>query len=271
MAEELRDIEPLRRLLSHQPLAILSDIDGTLAPIVPDPETSAITRRARNALRDLIGQGARVGFVTGRALEKARDIVNMQGAYFGANHGLNIYADGIVETPESVRPYVGLVADVLREIGGIGTTGVIVEDKGPIVAFHYRMAHDEQEAEAAIRAAIARSPTAGQFRIHQGRRVIELRPGLPMDKGTAVADLAHRMGARSLLTMGDDATDLDMFRGAALLEAEGIPAVRVAVQNPEVGDELIDAADYYVKGVAGVETMLEELVRALRSKAPASP
>ena len=71
MAEELRDIEPLRPLLERKPFAILSDIDGTLAPIVPNPEDARISVRAREALLALIEEGVRVGFITGRALEKA--------------------------------------------------------------------------------------------------------------------------------------------------------------------------------------------------------
>lgn len=271
MAQELQDIEPLRPLLSHRPLAILSDIDGTVAPIVKDPDSSRITLRARRAFQDLIAEGVQVGFVTGRALEKARAIVDLPDAYFGANHGLNIYANGSVETPESVRRYVGLLRKVLEEIGGIGMQGLIVEDKGMVVAFHYRMAPDEPEAEAAIKGAIARSPSAKAFRVYQGRRVIELRPPLDLDKGTAVADLARRMGAASVITMGDDLTDLDMFRGTELLMTEGIPGARIAVRSAEVGPEFLEEADYWVRGVEGVEWLLEEVLTVLRSTAPASP
>jgi len=264
MAEELRDIEPLRPLLDRKPFAILSDIDGTLAPIVANPEDAHISPRARDALLVLIELGAGVGFITGRALEKAREIVDIPGAYFAGNHGLNIAADGLAEAPEELRPYVAWAQQVIRDASGIKIPGVIVEDKGPVVAFHYRMADEEEPARAAIERAIGLSEAARNFRVQQGRKVIELRPPIAIDKGTAVETLAMRLGAESVLTMGDDATDLDMFRGAGALRERGIPAASVAVWSYEVQPEVLEGTDYFVRGVEGVEWMLEEIVKALR-------
>lgn len=265
MAEELRDIEPLRPLLDRKPFAILSDIDGTLAPIVPNPEDAHISARARNALLALIEAGVGVGFVTGRALEKAREIVDIRGAYFAGNHGLNIAADGFAEAPEELRPYVAWAQQVIRDASHVKIPGVIVEDKGPVVAFHYRMAEDEDAARAAIEGAIGSSEAALNFRVQQGRKVIELRPPLAIDKGTAVETLAKRLGARSVLTMGDDATDLDMFRSVGVLREQGTLAASVSVWSYEVQPEVLESTDYFVRGVEGVEWLLEEIVKALRS------
>jgi len=264
MAEELRDIEPLRPLLDRKPFAILSDIDGTLAPIVPNPEDARISARARDALLALIDEGVAVGFVTGRALEKARNIVDIPGAYFAGNHGLNIAADGIVEAPEELRPYVGWAQQVIRDACDLNILGVIVEDKGPVVAFHYRMAEEEDAARAAIESAIASSPSARNFRVQQGRKVIELRPPIAIDKGTAVEVLAMQMAAKSVLTMGDDATDLDMFRGVRDLRERGVPGASVSVWSYEVQPVVLESTDYFVRGVEGVEWLLEEIVKALR-------
>jgi trehalose 6-phosphate phosphatase len=264
MAEELRDIEPLRPLLTRKPLAIFSDIDGTLAPIVPHPEDARISARARDAILQLIGEGVRVAFVTGRALEKARAIVDIPGAYIAANHGLNVAADGHVHTPDEVRPYVEWAQQVVRDASDLHIPGVVVEDKGPVVAFHYRMADSEEEARAAIQAVVAASEAAAHFRLQEGRKVIELRPPLAIDKGTAVETLAGQMGAQSVLTIGDDATDLDMFRGVRNLQAVGVPGASVAVWSNEVQPVVLENTDYFVRGVEGVEWLLEELVKALR-------
>lgn len=264
MAEELRDIEPLRPLLDRKPFAILSDIDGTLAPIVSNPEDARISARARDALKALIEEGVGVGFVTGRALEKAREIVDIPGAYFAGNHGLNIALDGVVEAPEVLRPYVGWAQQVIRDASDVNIPGVIVEDKGPVVAFHYRMAEEEEAARTAIERAIGSSEAARHFRVQQGRKVIELRPPLAIDKGTAVEELARRLGARSVLTMGDDATDLDMFRGVRNLREHGTPGASISVWSYEIQPAVLESTDYFVRGVEGVEWMLEELVKALR-------
>ncbi len=212
MAEELQDIEPLRPLLSHKPFAILSDIDGTLAPIVPNPEDARISSRARDALLQLTGQGVLVAFVTGRAPEKARELVAIPGAFIASNHGLNVEADGKTQTPDEVQQYAGWARQVIRDASALRVRGVIVEDKGPVVAFHYRTAESESEARAAIADFVSGSAAAAHFQVHEGRKVIELRPPLDVHKGTAAELLIGRMGAKSVLAIGDDVTDLDMFR-----------------------------------------------------------
>ena len=264
MAIELHDIEPLRPLLKHRPLGILSDIDGTVAPIVPNPEDAHITARASELIGSLLDAGVRIAFVTGRALEKAREMVEFPDVYFAANHGLNILVNGTIETPESVRPYVGWAGDVLKDLSVIAVPGVVVEDKGPVIAFHYRKAESEAEAVEAIWAAIRSSQAAQAFRVQEGRKVLELRPPLSIDKGTAVDTLAKRMEVQSVICLGDDATDMDMFLGVERLKAHGLPAVSVAVWSPEIPATVLDHTDYMVRGVEGTEWLLQELLKAIR-------
>ena len=101
MAKQLRDIEPIRSLLTHRPLAVFSDIDGTLAPIVPDPQDARVTDRARESLRDLMALGVGVGLITGRDLAKAREMTGLPDVWYAANHGLTLSIGGVDETPEA--------------------------------------------------------------------------------------------------------------------------------------------------------------------------
>lgn len=263
MAQELRGVEPLRPLLENGPLALFSDIDGTLAPIVPDPSDAAVTPRTREALGRLVAAGVKVAFVTGRTLEAATRILGIEGAWVAANHGLDLLIDGREETPAEVRPYIGWARDVLREMGQIDAPGVFVEDKGAILAFHYRRSDGPDDAQSAIRAAIARSDAARHFRVQEGRKVYELRPPLAIDKGTAVDSMARRMGARSVMVMGDDATDVDMFAAVSRMRLTGMRGVCVAVWSDEVAPLLMERADYLVRGVAGVEVLLEGIGAAI--------
>jgi len=267
-AEELRSIEPLLPLLRQPPLGILSDIDGTLAPIVSNPEDAHISVRSREALRGLMAQGVQVAFITGRAVEKARQMVGLPGTMFAGNHGLNIWDNGALDAPEVLREYVGRARQVIADVCGTQIPGVIVEDKGPVVAFHYRKAPSEAEALAAIRKAIAGSGAAKAFLLQEGRKVLELRPPLPLDKGTALSGLAARMGVKAVLCMGDDATDVDMFRGVNLMRAEGMLGRNIGVWSPEVNPIVLESTDYFVRGVEGIEWMLEELLRALAETGP---
>ncbi len=259
MAVELRDIGPLRPLLAAKALAVLSDIDGTLAPIVANPEDARITGRAHAALARLIERGVGVGLITGRDLDKALEMTRLPGARIAANHGLTVYADGEINTPDEVIPFIAGARDVLAEIGAIDAPGVFTEDKGPIIAFHYRNAADEESAVRAIHAAIEKSASASLFRVQKGRKVIELRPPLAIDKGTAARDLIRATGAAAVICMGDDATDIDMFQA---VRASGIRSAIIAMANDEESG-VMEEADYFVPGVEGVGWLLEEILRAL--------
>lgn len=268
VAEPLRSIDPLRPLFAHRPLGLVSDIDGTLAPIVPVPEEARLAPGCRRALEELLGRGVAVALVTGRDLKSAQRMVGLDGVAYAANHGLTLYVRGREETPAWVHEYVRRMRAVLAEVGAAGIPGVVVEDKGPVLAFHYRQAADEAAAREAILAAIRASPSAAGLRLQEGRKVIELRPPVAVDKGTALVSLAERLGLAAVVCLGDDATDADMFRAAAKMREAGRPAVRVAVESGEATRELLEAADYSVCGVEGVEWLLEELVRALPPPGP---
>ena len=268
MAVELTNIEPLRAIIETQPLGIFSDIDGTLAPIVSNPADAAISPRAKDLLRRLIERGVKVALVSGREIEKAREIAALDGAAYAGNHGLHLWVEGRVETTESVQPYVKQAREVLVRIGDIQYPGVSVEDKGPVLAFHYRNADDQVGAREAILLAIQKAEGAGAFGVYEGRKVIELRPPLAINKGTAIVHLAEQLAIRSAIAIGDDMTDVDMFRGVEELRRQGMLGANVAVWSDEASPELLDVTEYYVRGVPGVEWLLEQILTALPFRQP---
>src|SRR5207248_8338532 len=97
---------------------------------------------------------------------------------------------------------------------------VRLEDKGPIVAFHWRGAPDEEAARAAIDAVAARAEAAG-LRTHWGRKVLEVRPPVRIDKGAGISSFLEQSEVDVAMYVGDDATDLDAFRALAQLAEEG--------------------------------------------------
>lgn len=267
-AVPLIDIEPLRPILSARPLGLFSDIDGTLAPIVPRPEDARITPRCRELLRQLMDLGARVALITGRPLDMARKMTELDEAAYAASHGLEFWSNGHAESAEGVAGYPRLVDQVLAEAGDLETPGVNVERKGAGVAFHYRLAADTEAARAAILRAIE-SPTAVQwFTVLEGRKVFELRPKIDVSKGTAARILAARLGVKSIICVGDDRTDIDMFRAVSSLREEGTAGGSVAVLSAEVAPDLLEAADYTVDGVGGVEWLLAEVLRVVGETSP---
>jgi trehalose 6-phosphate phosphatase len=153
----------------------------------------------------------------------------------------------------------GILDDLQRTIT---LPGVVFEDKGPLVAVHYRQAADPATARLATLEAMARAPMAGRFARHEGKMFVELRPPVPsVHKGSVVRHLAAQHSLRSVLYLGDDVTDVDAFR--ALHQATDLHGASVVVASQETPSEVLAAADYRVEGVDGVEWLLEQVASAL--------
>ena len=220
--------------------AILLDIDGVLAPIVDDPAQSRVPDETRAELRRLAGKYALVGCLTGRPRDVAVDIVGVPELEYVGEHGLEL-------APEAER-----WLDVLEVFAT--EPAWPAERKRLTVAFHYRTAEDEEAALAVLRPIAARAEERG-LRAKWGRKVLELRPPIDANKGTAVAHLLRQRAIDRALFAGDDVTDLDGFRAMDELDA----GVKVAVASSEGPAQLAAAADVVV---GSPEEMLE-LLRAL--------
>jgi trehalose 6-phosphate phosphatase len=131
------------------------------------------------------------------------------------------------------------------------------------VAFHWRGAPDEAEALTAVEE-IAAEAESGGLLTHWGRKVLEIRPPVPIDKGQAVRELLRREPVRAAMFGGDDATDLDVFDVLAELRGEGAldAAVCVGVASDEGPPAIVERADLVVEGTPGFAQVLEVLAGA---------
>jgi trehalose 6-phosphate phosphatase len=138
---------------------------------------------------------------------------------------------------------------------------VRAEDKRAIAAYHWRGAPDEDAAEHAVRGIAERAESEGLF-IHWGRKVLEVRPPVVMNKGRGVRRLLADGGFDAGLYVGDDKTDVDAFDGLHELVAEGAlgVAVCVGVRSDETPTQLEQASDLLVDGPVGVREMLTALL-----------
>lgn len=246
--------------------AVLSDLDGTLAPIVERAEDAAVPASTAALLGELAGRYGHVGIITGRSCLDARRILGLDGITFVGNHGLEVLAPGSDE-PRAAPALGDRAGDAKRFMSAeadpeqLSAAGVRVEDKGPIVALHWRAAADERRGERAAIELAERAAAAG-LAPHRGRKVIELRPAVAVDKGTAIAGLLGEIGSRTALYGGDDRTDADAFaalarlRGSGDLDAAVAVAAMAAESPPEVGAE----ADLQVEGTEGFAAVLEALL-----------
>ena len=210
------------RLKSADHVLFLSDYDGTLTPIVDEPESAILFRETRKLLRKLAkNRRYTVGIVSGRALPDLKNKVGLEGIIYAGNHGLEIEGFGssfLEPIAEEMRPFLQMLNRVLlATLRGI--KGVFVEDKGLTLSVHYRMVDgaEETKVDDAFKKVTDPLSVTGRIRVTQGKKVYEIRPPVAWDKGKAIAWLIAKFressgkGGVLPIYMGDDLTDEDGF------------------------------------------------------------
>jgi trehalose 6-phosphate phosphatase len=249
-----------RAALTTAPAGLLSDLDGTLAPIVADPAAARPLPDAVAALTRLTGQLALVGVVTGRAAADARRLLGSDALLVIGNHGLEWLEPGERDVPP--RPDLDWAAEAVEAaVASLRLEpGVWVERKGYSATVHYREAADPAVAGERLVAALG-DVTALRLTLRRGRMSVELRPAGVGDKGTAVERVITRYALRGLVVLGDDVTDLDMFRAAAEARAaERLNATILAVAGAgEVPPSVAAAADAVLPDPAAAADLLSAL------------
>ena len=207
---------------------LLLDLDGTLAPIAPTPDAAMVPERTLAALRQLLGQGWTVAVVSGRPAAQVKSMVPLRGVRVFGSHGMEGSWSGPETRPalKSLRRRLGIMGRSAEKLAA-ATPGALVERKPAGIAFHDRNVSPEQLAawRRSLRRWLAEQDLEGLEQI-RGKRVLELRPE-GVNKGLVVEWMPLPAGASypddSLVAIGDDKTDEDLFRA---LEKKGL-AVRV--------------------------------------------
>jgi trehalose-phosphatase len=246
-------------VLSGTPRVIMLDVDGTLAPIAPRPELAVVPAETRRTIEALIAQpGVIVCLVSGRAAIDAQRMVGVEGVWVIGNHGAEVMRpDGGIEVNPAVVPYGDALDRAAAALAPVvdAMPGAILEPKGWTLSVHYRAV--DPAAAAGLARAVGNIAEREGLSVRDGKKVIEVRPPVSVDKGTAVLALARRLGAlapgASLLFAGDDVTDEDAFRA---LRANGSSAITIQVA-PE-GDGR-SSAEYRVDDPAAMRALLAEL------------
>jgi trehalose 6-phosphate phosphatase len=255
-------LEPLR---ANPPrAAILTDVDGTLAPIADRPEQATVPPRATELLGRLGERFGLVGCISGRQALEARRLVGVEEIAYAGNHGFELLLPGEPE-PRLDAAVAGRERDAAAFLTALDAEALValglrVEDKGPIQALHWRGAEDERGAEARAHEIAAEAGRAN-LEPRWGRKVLELRPVGGGGKDSAVAALLATDGVTAAIYAGDDRTDLDAFRRLRELREGGEleAVVCVGVISPEAPPGLAEEADLLVDGPPGWLAMLEAL------------
>lgn len=248
-------------------IGLVSDVDGTLSPIVPRPEDARVTPRARELLAALRPQLALLAVISGRAAVDIQARVGVPGLVYVGNHGLERYQAGEVVPAPEVAAFLPALAAARAALEASLRPGMQVEDKGATLSVHTRQTPDPDAADAAFGPIAAAIAAEHGLRLFQGRRVFELRPPLAIDKGSALRALVTETHLEAVLYLGDDTTDVDALRACAALR-ESVPAcygLGVGVEAEETPPAVLAAADVRADGVSGVEELLAWLLDARAS------
>ncbi|MFJ7965833.1 trehalose-phosphatase [Streptomyces sp. NPDC096324] len=246
------------------------DFDGTLAPIVPDPDRARAHPDAVPVLAALAPKVASVAVVTGRPAGVAvrhggfAGVAGLEHLVVLGHYGAERW-DAVSGTVTAPAPHPGVAAvraELPGFLDGIGAwQGTWIEEKGRAVAVHTRRAADPQAAFEALREPLGELAARHGLIVEPGRMVLELRPP-GMDKGVALMEYVREAGAEAVLYAGDDLGDLPAFAAVDKLRSDGVPGLLVCSGSSEVA-ELAERADLVVDGPAGVVRLLAAIAARL--------
>ncbi|RCV14053.1 hypothetical protein SEVIR_2G407600v4 [Setaria viridis] len=203
------------------------DYDGTLSPIVKDPDSAVMTDEMRDAVRG-VAEHFPTAIVSGRCRDKVFNFVKLAELYYAGSHGMDIKgptaqskhakakAEAVLCQPAS--EFLPVIDEVCRAL--TATTAAIpgarVENNKFCLSVHFRCVQEEKwrALEEQVRSVLKEYP---DLRLTKGRKVLEIRPSIKWDKGNALQFLLEALGFADSknvfpIYIGDDRTDEDAFK-----------------------------------------------------------
>ena len=263
-------VEQVVEALRHEPAGLITDIDGTISPIVRRPDEAYVLPLAQSALGRLSEHLDVVAVVSGRTVADAKRMVSLDGLTYVGNHGVEIWTGDRPYTLPQARPWISQMATILAALKvQLGMDGILLENKGASASIHYRLAPDPEAARSAIFDALARVPQTGELRLEEGRMVVNLLPPLRISKGSAVRWLVSERRLDGMVYLGDDVTDAHAFKALAAMRAEeGRHTLSVAVLAQESPGSVRKLADAAVGSVQEAAQLLDSVANRLAARTP---
>ncbi|MAU12029.1 MAG: trehalose-phosphatase [Anaerolineaceae bacterium] len=254
----------LKPLITSERVGLITDMDGTLAPIVPNPDDAYPTERSKKLLAQLSEHLTLVAAVSGRAVADLHERVNLPGLVYSGNHGLERWENDKVVVAPMVLEYENALQKAKAAVTDIAPEGVMIEDKGATLSVHYRNAAIPAEINLLFEPKLRDIADKHNLRLFSGRKVFELRPPLDIDKGTVFKQLIEENNLDAAIYIGDDTTDADALKMARQLrDDKQCHAVGMGVQSDDTPSVVLISADCLADGVEGVEDFLEWFLKSV--------
>ncbi|QCE02579.1 trehalose-phosphatase [Vigna unguiculata] len=234
----LDNFEKVMSVAEGKEIVVFLDYDGTLSPIVDDPDKAYMSDVMRAAVRE-IAYCFPTAIVSGRCKDKVYEFVKLRNVYYAGSHGMDISTPsgsskcedqkhqikGVDEKGNHVvhfhpakefLPTIQEIIKVLKEnIRRI--KGSMIEDNMFCVTIHYRCVKNEEDISVLREMVESTMKSYPSFHISSGRKVMEIRPNVNWDKGCALMYLLDTLGFDNFnnvlpIYLGDDRTDEDAFK-----------------------------------------------------------
>ena len=258
----LTSLKEIEKQIRGHGIAVFLDYDGTLTPIVDDPEKALIQEHMRNSLATLSNL-CTVAVISGRDLSDVREKVGLDDIVYAGSHGFDIAGSKNMNVQsqrgEEFLPLLDTAEERLREQLE-SVEGALVERKKFSLAVHYRKVKKEnvKTVEDIVDDVIHEQP---RLRKSTGKKVFEVQPGIDWHKGKAMLWLIENMDLqeKDIVTfyIGDDNTDEDAFDslpergiGIAVMEKPRSTAARYVLKNPAEVEKFIRALAEFLGGIA---------------------
>ena len=252
----------LAHAVQTQRFGLVTDVDGTISPIVDEPDAAKVTPENFRLLKQLQKNLPLVAVISGRAAEDVAHRVGIPGLVIVGNHGMDTWTDGKVNISEQVGPYLESLRHASPEIEAKMVAGMRFEDKGATLSVHYRQTDAPEIVGAELAPTMQAIADRHGLVLTRGRLVFEFRPPINVDKGTAFRELvsAHSLGAAFFI--GDDVTDVGAFQAARELRGSGLcQGYGLGVKSQGTPSVVLEEADFFVEEVAGVALFLDWVLR----------
>ncbi|XP_051117919.1 probable trehalose-phosphate phosphatase E isoform X2 [Andrographis paniculata] len=284
-------LDEIAKAAKGKQIVMFLDYDGTLSPIVDDPEKAFLSDSMRTTVRKL-AKYFPTAIVSGRCRDKVYSFVRLSELYYAGSHGMDIKAPskgskynkedgGVLFQPAT--EYLPMIDEVYKALLEVtkGTSGAKVENNKFCLSVHFRCVDEKKWSELAqqVGSVLEGYPA---LRLTQGRKVLEIRPNIKWDKGKALEFLLQSMGYTNCanvfpIYIGDDRTDEDAFKvlrekdqGLGILVSK-IPKDTNASYSLQEPSEvmtflrgLIDWKQFVIKREMKMKSRLQKIISQIR-------
>lgn len=244
-------VQSVSNFLTRAPTLLAFDFDGTLSPIVNNPDNAYLAPEIVPLLNELCNC-THVAVITGRSVSDIRSRLPSSLTEISGNHGLEPLPLNIAAQKSEIEQSVADTATTLEHIFE-GDGHIKVERKNLSLSVHYRGHPDPDGAEAKILSTLTQASPG--FRSIRGKKVVSLVPKKLPHKGDALVAMMLKKGLHQAVFVGDDVTDEDVF----LMNDPNILGIRV-------GSEVGSAADLFIRDQKAITPLLGIMLQAVCPK-----